>query len=92
MYTLLTVAIETLGSYGPHVLDFTNDIGHRIKESTGKKQATSYQMQARCVAIQRGNSQCILGMVKDTSKMDYIPLLARFFAFNFKSVCCWSLF
>ena len=49
---VVPVAIETLGSYGPHALDFIKDIGRRIKESTGEKRATSYLMQAIGIAIQ----------------------------------------
>ena len=51
------------------------DIGCRIKESTSEKQATSYLMQAIGIAIQRGNSQCILGTVKDSRKMDEVYYL-----------------
>ena len=67
-YYVVPVAIETLGSYGPSALDFIKDVGRRIKESTGEKRATSYLMQAIGIAIQRGNSQCILGTVKDSRK------------------------
>ena len=67
-YYVVPVAIDMLGSYGPYALDFIKDIGRRIKESTGEKRATSYLMQAIGIAIQRGNSQCILGTVKDTRK------------------------
>ena len=56
-------------------LDFIQDIGHRIKESTSEKQATSFLMQAIGIAIQRGNSQCILDTVKDTRKMDEVYYL-----------------
>ena len=71
----MPVAIETLGSYGPHALDFIKDIGLRIKESTGEKRATSYLMQTIGIAIQRGNSQCILSTVKDSRKMDEVYYL-----------------
>ena len=71
----LPVAIETLGSYGPYALDFIKDIGRRIKESTGEKRATSYLMQTIGIAIQRGNSQCILSTVKDSRKMDEVYYL-----------------
>ena len=74
-YYVVPVAIETLGSYGPYALDFIKDIGRRIKESTGEKRATSYLMQAIGIAIQRGNSQCILGTVKDSRKMDEVYYL-----------------
>ena len=43
-----------------------------IKESTGEKRATSYLMQAIGIAIQRGNSQCILGTVKDSRTMVFV--------------------
>ena len=41
----------------------------RIKESTGEKQASSYLMQTIGIAIQQGNSRCILSTVKDSRKM-----------------------
>ena len=50
-------------------------IGRRIKESTGEKRATSYLMQTIGIAIQRGNSQCILSTVKDSRKMDEVYYL-----------------
>ena len=64
-----------LGSYGFHALGFIKDIGRRIQESTGVKRATSYLMQTIGIAIQRGNSQCILGTVKDSRKMDEVYYL-----------------
>ena len=57
-----------------------NDIGRKIKEATSEIQATSYLMQAIGIAIQRGNSQCILGTVKDTRKMDEVFLLTMRFS------------
>ena len=69
-YYVVPVAIEMLGSYGPHALDFIKDFGRRIKEFTGEKQVTSYLKQEIGNAIQRRNSQCIIGTVKDSRKMD----------------------
>ena len=40
-YYVVPIGIETLGSIGPHALDFIKDIGHRITESTGEKKSTS---------------------------------------------------
>ena len=48
--------VETLGLYGPHVLNFIKDIVRRIMEISGKKRSTSYLMQVIRMAIQRGNS------------------------------------
>ena len=62
--------------YGPYTLDFIKNIGRRIKESTGEKRATSNLMQAIGIAIQRGNSQCILGTVKDSKIMDEVNYIS----------------
>ena len=44
-YYVVPIGIETLGSFGPHALDFIKDIGNRIVESTGEKRSTSYRIQ-----------------------------------------------
>ena len=59
----------------PDTLAISHIIGCRIKESTGEKRATSYLMQTIGIAIQRGNSQCILSTVKDSRKMDEVYYL-----------------
>jgi hypothetical protein len=74
-YYVVPIGIETLGSFGPHALDFIKDIGHRITESTGEKKATSYLMQTIGMAIQRGNSSCILETVFDSRKLDEVYYL-----------------
>jgi hypothetical protein len=74
-YYVVPIGIETLGSFGPHALDFIKDIGHRIAESTGEKKSTSYLMQTIGMAIQRGNSNCILETVLDSKKLDGVYYL-----------------
>ena len=74
-YYVVPIGIETLGSFGPHPLDFIKDIGHRIAESTGEKKSTSYLMQTIEMAIQRGNSSCILETVFDSKKLDGVYYL-----------------
>ena len=74
-YYVVPIGIETLGSFGPHALDFIKDIGHRIAESTGEKKSTSYLMQTIGMAIQRGNSSCILETVLDSKKLDGVYYL-----------------
>ena len=74
-YYVVLIGIETLGSFGPHALDFIKDIGHRITESTGEKKSTSYLMQTIGMAIQRGNSSCILETVQDSKKLDGVYYL-----------------
>ena len=74
-YYVVPIGIETLGSFGPHAQDFIKDIGHRIMESTGEKKSTSYLMQTIGMAIQRGNSCCILETVLDSRKLDEVYYL-----------------
>ena len=45
-YTVMPVAVETMGSWAPMGLKFVKDIGSRITESTGEKRATNYLFQA----------------------------------------------
>ena len=43
------VAVETFGSWGPIGLNFIKDIGRKIREKTGEKNATTHMIQAiRC--------------------------------------------
>ena len=44
-------------------------------ESTGEKKSTSYLMQTIGMAIQRGNSCCILETVLDSRKLDEVYYL-----------------
>ena len=43
---------EVVDTFEPYALDFIKDIGRRIKESNGEKQAAFYLMQAIGIAIQ----------------------------------------
>jgi hypothetical protein len=72
---LVPIGIESLGSFGPHVLDFIKDVGHRIVESTGEKKATFHLMQTIGMAIQWGNSSCLLEKVLDSRKLDEVYYL-----------------
>jgi hypothetical protein len=74
-FYVVPIGIETLGSFGPHALDFIKDIVHRIVESTGEKRSTSYPMQTIGMAIQRANSSCILETVVDSRKLDEVYYL-----------------
>ena len=69
-YHVIPVGKESLGSYGPYALN-----GQRIMEISGGKCFTSYLMQVIGMAIQRGNSACILETVSDSRKMDEVYYL-----------------
>ena len=46
-----------------------------MTESTGEKKSTSYLMQTIVMAIQRGNSSCVLETVQDSKKLDGVYYL-----------------
>ena len=54
-YTVMPIASETLGPWGPAGLKFVQDIVKRIAEHSGEKRSMSYLFQAISMAIQRGN-------------------------------------
>ena len=65
-FTVMPVATETLGSWGPSGLKFLTEIGSRIAAHTGEKRSTSHLFQRIGVAIQRGNVASIRGTVPNT--------------------------
>ena len=50
-YTVISVAMETMGSIGPIAMKFITDIGKRIIEVTGDKKAKSYLFQRIGIAV-----------------------------------------
>ena len=71
-YTVIPVAMETLGSWGPQGLKFIKDIGSRIAEATGEKRSKYFIFQAISMAVQRGNVSSILGTIPDARKMEEV--------------------
>ena len=60
-YIFVPIAVETFGSWGPRGLKFIKEIGSKIKEKTGNKNATSHIIQAISMTVQRGNATSIMG-------------------------------
>ena len=54
------IAMETLGGIGRTSLSFLKELAHRITENTGEKLAFKYLKQRLDLAVQKGNSGCIL--------------------------------
>ena len=46
-YIFVPIAVETFGSWGPRGLEFIKEIGRKIQEKTGNKNATSHIIQAK---------------------------------------------
>ena len=53
-YTIIPVATETMGTWGPIGLKFVKDIGSRIAEVSGEKRSKYFLFQSISMAIQRG--------------------------------------
>ena len=48
--------MDTFGSWGPRGLKFVKEIGRKIQEKTGNKNATSHIIQAISMTVQGGNA------------------------------------
>merc|ERR1739838_614258 len=66
-FHFVPVGIETYGAYGPQGLKLVKQIGKKIQDANGEKLSTFYLFQRISIAIQRGNTQCVQGCVKDRS-------------------------
>jgi hypothetical protein len=59
-FEVIPVGVETLGAWGPLGWGLIREIGRRLIEATGEPRSTTYLVQAINIAIQRGNTACIL--------------------------------
>ena len=71
-YHFTPVGIETLGAWGTNGHKLVKEIGKKVEEETGEKRATSYLFQQISIAIQRGNSSCVLGTVPHSRGWDEV--------------------
>ena len=69
-YIFVPIAVETFGSWGPRGLKFIKEIGSKIKEKTGNKNATSHIIQAISMTVQRGNATSIMGTLERLRKFE----------------------
>ena len=66
------VGIETFGSWGDMGHKLIKDIGKKLKEASGELRSTFYLTQRISVALQRGNSSCVLGTVPFSKGLESI--------------------
>jgi len=71
-YCFVPIGIETFGSFGTEGHKLLKAIGKKIMEVTGEKRSTSYLFQRISIAIQRGNSCCILGTVPHSEGLEEV--------------------
>ena len=61
------IAVETTGVFGPETMSFISALGRRICQTSGEKKSFSFLLQRLAVAIQRGNSACVVGTLGNNS-------------------------
>ena len=67
-----TLAVETLGAFGPNTATFLKDLGRRIRQTSGEEKSFPYLVQRLAVAIQRGNTASVMGTLgRDLSPDDF---------------------
>ena len=71
-YCFVPVGVETLGSWGTEGHKLIKEIGQKVAEATGEKRSTSFLFQSISIAIQRGNSSCVLGTVPHSEGLEEI--------------------
>ena len=68
----MPIGIESFGTWGREGHKLIKEIGKRLKEVTGEKRSTFFLTQRISMAIQRGNSSCVVGTVPSTEGLDEI--------------------
>ena len=71
-YWFMPICVETLGSWGPEGFKFIKEVGKRVMEETGERKSTFFLTQSISIALQRGNSSCVLGTVPHSEGLDEI--------------------
>ena len=71
-YYFVPIAIESFGSWGREGHKLIKEIGAKMKEVTGEQRSTFYLTQRISMAVQRGNSSCVLGTIPSTDGLDEI--------------------
>ena len=77
-FDFIPVAVETFGSLCDEASAFMHQLGRRIMSVTGERRATEFLLQILSVAIQRGNTSCVLGTCNstvDSSNLDVVYYL-----------------
>ena len=70
---IVLVAIETSGAMGPRTTEFLKELGYRLRQVTGEVKASTYLQQHLSVAIQRGNSDSVLGTISFSDAFEDFP-------------------
>ena len=71
-YIFIAFAVETMGAWCQEAISLINDIGAKLKISTGDIRSTEFLRQRIGIAIQRGNAASVMGTFNNSSSLDEI--------------------
>ena len=60
-YIFESIAIETLGAWGPSALSICSEIGGRVATRTGDIRAVTFPKQRLSIAVRKGNAAAVIG-------------------------------
>ena len=61
------IGAETLGPLGPHAVQ---DLRHKISNINGERRSKSFLFQSIGIAIQRGNTSGVMGIIGSMGKLE----------------------
>ena len=64
-----------LGPFGPHVVQFLEDLGNKISNINVERRSKSFLFQSIGIAIQRGNASCVMGTTGSMEKLEELNYL-----------------
>jgi len=64
------IAVETFGAVGESAMDFLQELGRRITNTTAEQRSFTFLMQRLSVAVQRGNALCVTGTALSSRSQD----------------------
>ena len=74
-FHFIPIGAETLGPFGPHAVQFLEDLGNKISQINGERRSKSFLFQSIGIAIQRGNASCVMGTTGSMGKLEELNYL-----------------
>ena len=74
-FHFIPIGAETLGPFGPHAVQFLEDLGNKISQINGERCSKSFLFQSIGIAIQRGNASCVMGTTGSMGKLEELNYL-----------------
>jgi len=85
LYDFTPIAVETSGAVGESAMDFLQELGRRITNTTAVQHSFMFLMQRLSVAVQRGNAVCVTGT--ETSS-PIVWTMKSLYYYNYISTFC----